>query len=96
MRQWRKLLGGLLLWTMHFFAVYFIGSIFPGTKIAAFLVVGVSIALIAVTIFLGVRSLRQYLAGTDGLDRWMVGLSSAGYAIAGIAILYQAMPAILI
>ncbi|WP_409643947.1 hypothetical protein [Sphingorhabdus sp.] len=80
---------------MHFFAVYIIGSVFPGTKTAAFLVLVITIAILALTFALFVRAFRAGLNTDDGLQRWMTDLTVLGYALAGVAIIYQGLPAIL-
>ena len=93
MAFWRTLLGGLILWTAHFFAVYGIASIFPGTRTAVVLVlVATGLALAAAAWFF-VRSARAVRAARDDLQRWSSGLALLGYALAGAAITYQGLPA---
>ncbi len=94
MHKWRNLLGGLLLWAAHFFAVYVIGSVFPGKKIGAMLVLATSLAILAITLMLAVRAFRATPSMHDGLQRWMSDLSLLGYSIATVAIIYQSLPAI--
>lgn len=96
MRKWRNLLGGLLLWAVHFFAVYIIGSVFPGKKIAAVLVLITTLAILAVTLMLAVRAFRAGSHIDDGLQRWMSDLTLLGYLIGGVAIIYQGLPAVLL
>ena len=95
MHEWRNLLGGLLLWAIHFFAVYIIGSVFPGKRIAAALVLITTFAIIAVTLTLAINAFRAISEMHDGLQRWMSDLSLLGYLIGGLAIIYQGLPAIL-
>ena len=96
MRQWSNLLGGFLLWTMHFFAVYIIASTFPGTMIGAVLIVAITLVMLAITSWSTARAFRALHGASDGLHRWMISLSLFGYGLAGIAIIYQALPAILV
>jgi hypothetical protein len=95
MQQWLNLLGGLLLWTAHFFAVYIIGSVFPGMRIAAVLVVITTLAVLVIDAMLAIRLLRAPSLA-DGLQRWIDGISLLGYALAAVAIIYQCLPAILL
>ena len=95
MRQWRNLLGGLLLWTSHFFALYIIASVFPGTATAKILVLGVTLLLLGTTVFLATRAFNRLAHIPDNLDRWINSLAILVHALSGIAIIYQAMPAAL-
>lgn len=93
MRAWRHLLGGLLLWTVHFFAVYGIASVLPGTRAAIILVlIATAIALVAAA-WLFMKAMRAHRHPGDKLQRWMHGLSALGYALAGLAITYQGLSA---
>ena len=96
MQQWRNLLGGLLLWAVHFFAVYIIGSVFPGTRIASVLVIIATLAILVIDAILAIRLLRTLTSLHDGLQRWMDGISMLGYTLAAVAIIYQCLPAILL
>ena len=96
MQQWRNLLGGLLLWAVHFFAVYIIGSVFPGTKTAAVLVLVTTVVILALTWALAIRAIRAGSKTDDRLQRWISDLTLLGYTVAGVAIIYQGLPAILL
>ena len=94
MRHWIILLGGLTVWAAHFFVLYGIASILPGSRAAAWLVL---IATLAATAAAGVV-LRQAIAlarGTDALERWSAQIGAIGAAISLLAILWQAAPALL-
>lgn len=95
MREWRHLLGGMLLWTAHFFAVYGIASLFPGTRLAAFLVLVATGLALAVAGYLLAATLRRHRAEDDSLERWSSKGSAMLYALAGLAVLYQGLPALL-
>lgn len=95
MRFWRNLLGGLILWTAHFFAVYGVASIWPGTPLAGLLVLAVTILAIGGGIWLSLRSLQQFRAAHDDMNRWASSLALLGYALSGAAIAYQGLPAVL-
>lgn len=95
MQAWRHLLGGLLLWAAHFFALYAIASILPGTRAAAVLVlIATALASVMAAVFI-YRISRTHRQEHDGLQRWMHSLSASGYALAGAGIVYQGLPAIL-
>lgn len=96
MHKWRNLLGGLLLWAAHFFAVYIIGSVFPGKKIAAVLALVITLVILAVILTLAIKAFRAVSTMRGGLPRWMTHLSLLGYLIGGIAVIFQGLPAILL
>lgn len=95
MRFWRNLLGGLILWTAHFFATYIIASLWPGTSLARILVVMATVLALAVAGWRAVLVLRHMRTAADGFLRWSGGLALLGYALAGAAILYQGLPSLL-
>ena len=96
MRHLRNLLGGFLLWAVHFFAVYIIASIFPGTTTSIVLILAITLVMLAITLWSTARTFRALQGASDGLHRWTISLSLFGYGLAGIAIIYQALPAILV
>lgn len=95
MGVWRHLLGGMLLWTAHFFAVFGIASLFPGTRLAAVLVLVATVLALAIAGYLFARALRRQSVARDGLIRWNSKGGAALYALAGLAIFYQGLPALL-
>ena len=95
MSVWLSLLRGMLLWTAHFFAVYGIASLFPGTRLGAWLVIVATLLALAVTTYLLVATLRRRGAQEDSLTRWSSEGGALLYALAWVAILYQGMPALL-
>ena len=94
MRGWTFLLGGLIVWAAHFFALYAIASIFLTTMLAR------GLALLATALCLGAALLlfrharRRFSA--DGTELWMRAVALAGLGIATVAIVWQALPALLI
>lgn len=94
MGAWRDLLGGLVLWTAHFFGVYIIGSILPGSEAAIILVLVVTVLAFAAASLLFVRTARALRQATDDFQRWAGGIALLGYALAGLAIAYQGLPAL--
>lgn len=94
MGAWRDLLGGLVLWTAHFFGVYLIGSVLPGSGAAIVLVLIVTVLALATASWLFARTARALRQTTDDFQRWAGGIALLGYALAGLAIAYQGLPAL--
>ena len=96
MRQWLFALGGLLVWTAHFFAIYIAASLFPGTSLAKWLTAVLTLAALAALVIvlmpLWKRS-RQEDSG-DELQPWLTSVTLLGALLAGVAILYQGLPAL--
>ncbi|GAA4015208.1 hypothetical protein GCM10022280_12320 [Sphingomonas swuensis] len=92
---WRHLLGGMLLWTAHFFAAYGIASLLPGSSLAAVLVLIVTALAFGGAMLLLAATLRRRQADEDGLRRWSSEGGAVLYGLAGVAILYQGLPALL-
>ena len=59
------LLAGLLVWAAHFFGVYIIGSLFPGTELARWLVLGITLLHVEVhsTFVAGIRASERAKKG---------------------------------
>lgn len=96
MVTWRSTLGGFVVWTGHFFGVYAAGSLFPGSSIARVLTLVLTVIALAAVGWQSWRVLRRPPGAiVDDVTRWLSGLALAGCAMAGIAILYQGLPAVL-
>lgn len=95
MKAWVFLLGGLLVWAAHFFAVYIIGSLFPGTELARWLVLTVTLFGVGIAARILFFRLRSRGAEHDALDRWLLMLSASAYALVIVGIVYQGLPAVL-
>ena len=96
MRAWIQLLSGLLVWTAHFFLVYGIASLLPGTVAAKLLVGSATLICLAATGWLLWRALASRRSAPDDLGRWRSQLSAAGSVLALVGIAYQGLPALLI
>ena len=95
MKAWVFFLGGLLLWAAHFFAVYIIGSLFPGTELARWLVLAVTLLGVGIAASILLFVMRGRGPEHDALDRWLLALSVSAYALAVVGIVYQGLPAVL-
>ncbi|AQR72834.1 hypothetical protein [Sphingomonas sp. LM7] len=94
MRGWTYLLGGLIVWAVHFFALYFLASVFLTTPLARGLTLLVTVLCLAAAALLLVR-IRRSDAATQ-LDGWMRAVALYGTGLSIVAILWQALPALLI
>lgn len=95
MRQWLFALGGLLVWTAHFFAIYIAASLFPGDRLASWLTLGLTIAALIALGLLGVAAWRVWQRRQgDELKRWLGGIALMGAALSAIAVLYQGLTAV--
>lgn len=94
MRSWLLLLGGLLVWAFHFFALYAVGSIFLTTDLARVLTIVLTLACLALASVIGLR-IRQSRP-PDAESRWVRIVALWGVVIGAIAILWQGVVAVLI
>lgn len=94
MRAWTFLLGGLIIWTVHFFVLYGIGSIFLTSVSARVLTILVSLACLGAAALLWSRV--QASGAQEEVAGWMRGVALLGIAIAAVAVVWQALPALLI
>lgn len=93
MAAWRSMLGGLLVWAAHFFTLYILASVF-GTSAEA------RIGTVAATLIaLGVAThlLRQALRSSDPdpLFRWMASVKALAATVVIVAVVWQALPALI-
>ena len=96
MRAWVLLLGGLLDWALHFFLVYGIASLLPGTALARMLTIAATLLCLGGAALLLRWSSRGWRgADQDDLSRWMWGVSAGGAGLAAVAIVFQGLPALL-
>jgi hypothetical protein len=95
MRPWLVLLGGLLVWAAHFFAVYGFASLLPGTSLARWLTALLTLGGLVILAAMALPSRRRAHAQGDGdLASWLNRLELLGLALAAVAVLYQGLPAL--
>lgn len=96
MRAWAYLMGGLIVWAIHFFIVYVAASIFLTSTSARIITALVTLACLAAAATLAVRG----WAGRSGTDErfggWVHTIAALSGAAAFIAIAWQGLPALLI
>lgn len=97
MRTWAFLLGGLIVWAAHFFLLYGIASVFPGTSLARWLTLVATIpALAADGILLWLAAALRLRGNSDELRNWMIDLGAVGAALSLVAVIWQALPSIVV
>lgn len=95
MRKWALLLGGLLIWTAHFFLLYGFASVFPGTDLAKVLSLIATVPALAANALLIWGAAAGTLVRQDELDRWVLDIAAVGAGLSFVAVLWQALPALM-
>ncbi|ODP37185.1 hypothetical protein [Sphingomonas turrisvirgatae] len=94
MRTWALLLGGLVIWAVHFFTLYIVASVFLTTPLARILTLLITLACFGA---IGLLALHVRRIDTDtGMDRWVRTIALLGLGVSGVAILWQGLPALLV
>ena len=93
MRTWAILLGGLLVWAGHFFALYGIGEFIGESAASRGAVLLLTASGLAVDAVLAWRLLPFSRAGE--FMRWRARVALGGLALSALAIVWQALPALI-
>lgn len=88
MKTWAILLGGLIVWTVHFFGLYAIAEIAPQVS----LVLALTAACLLADLWLLLRS--RALPKADAFDAWRRSIALGGAALSLLAVGWQALPAL--
>lgn len=88
MRNWLILLGGPVVWTVHFFGLYAIAEIMPHVGLVLLL----SLICIAANLWLLHRG-RQIRADSPFIT-WQWSVAMGGALVSLIAVCWQALPAL--
>jgi hypothetical protein len=88
MRSWLILLGGLLVWTVHFFGLYAIAEIAPHSA----LVLGLTAVCVAADLWL-LRGSRR-LPAREAFSAWRRSVATGGALLSLVAVGWQALPAL--
>jgi len=94
MTSWLILLGGLLLWALHFFGLYAIGEFGNDDRTARIAVLSLTLVVLLADAALLARMLRR--PGAAGFSGWRDRFGIGGAILAALAICWQALPALLI
>ncbi len=88
MRTWLVLLGGLIVWAVHFFGLYAIAEIAPSAEP----VIALTLLCVIADICL-LRRIARLPSGNDFLAwRRSVSIGGAGFSL--LAVVWQALPAL--
>ena len=88
-------MGGLLVWTAHFLSIYVAASTFPGTSLARWLTLALTV-LACGMLFLLVRHIRRAAGSRIAeFSKWLDGLAYLSIGLAAVAIVNQSLPALL-
>lgn len=94
MRAWAYMLGGMIVWTVHFFAIYIVASVFLTTTTARILTLLMTLVCLAADGWLMLR--LRAPSGGDDFGEWMRKLALAGAGISAVAVLWQGLPALFV
>jgi len=93
MAAWRGMLGGLLVWAAHFFTLYILASVF-GTSAEARIGTAVATVMALAAAIILLRNARRSTEA-DPLFRWMASIKALGAALVIVAVIWQALPALI-
>jgi hypothetical protein len=85
MRSWLVLLGGLLVWTVHFFGVYAIGEIDP--RVAW--VIALTLVCLAANVWLLFYVAR--MRADEHFSRWRRSVAAGGAGLSLVAVVWQSL-----
>jgi uncharacterized membrane protein len=96
MRAWAYMLGGLIIWAIHFFAVYIAASIFLTSTTSRIITLLVTLACLASAAVLAVLGWAGRSRTEEPFGRWSHDIAALSGAAAFIAVAWQGLPALLI
>lgn len=97
MSKWALILGGLTIWAAHFFLLYAFASLFPGSRTAQVLTLIATVpALGADALLLWIAAARALTRDPDEFETWVLNVAAAGALLSFVAVLWQAMPALVV
>ena len=93
MQSWAIMLGGLLVWAAHFFLLYGIGEFAGASSGSRGAVLLLSAFALVADGFLARRLFT--LPRADAFAHWRAGVALGGIALSALAVLWQALPALI-
>ena len=98
MRRWLYMLGGLLVWAVHFVGVYAIasiGDVVSNADAPGWRLIGLAFSTVCATLALGllIHALRRANGGTDTIDLANT-LARLGALLALISVIWQSLPTV--
>ncbi|WP_129791307.1 hypothetical protein [Sphingosinicella sp. CPCC 101087] len=95
MRAWLLLLGGMLVWTIHFFVLYGLGSLFGTTPTARIGTLLVTLACLAANLAILVTCMRiARTADRESVLGWPARLGAPVAVLSIVSVAWQAFPAL--
>lgn len=100
MRRWAWMLGGLIVWTVHFMGVYAIASLADVVARAddpmwRMIGLGFSVACLAAAVGLAIVAARRVRRRSDPATGFGDQLALLGAGVAAVAIIWQALPTLI-
>ena len=100
MARWAWMLGGLIVWTVHFMGVYAIASLADVVSRAddpawRMIGLGFSVACLAAAVGLAAWAGRRLRRGGDAATGFGDQLALLGSGLAAVAIVWQALPTLI-
>ncbi len=96
MRTWAFLLAGLIVWTVHFFGIYTIASIWLTSTTSRILSGALTLLCLAADGWLLWRALPVLrVSRSDEVDHWIALVAMLGIALSLLAVLWQGLPVLL-
>lgn len=89
------MMGGLLVWTVHFFAIYIVASVFPGTDLARILTSLLTLAGLGADGYLLWWAAGAMKASGEEVQHWKALIAAMSAAISFVAVLWQGFPVVL-
>lgn len=96
MRAWALMLGGLIVWTVHFFALYSLASIFGSSMTARIGVGVVTLLCLAADVALLLLCARLNQGAGSDIPSWARAIGTMAVSLSLIAVIWQALPSLLI
>lgn len=100
MVRWLIMLGGLVVWLIHFLGVYAIASAADvwrqaDAPPAIWTIIGFTLACAAANVAIAAAALPRMRRAGDSLDRFMFGGGAFNAGLSFVAVLWQGLPAIM-
>lgn len=96
MRTWAYLLGGLLIWTLHFFALYAAASIFLTSSTTRIIALLVTLPCLGAAGWLAFAAWQRRGRPADPFGRWTNHLAALSGGVGFVAVAWQGLPALML
>ena len=97
MPNWLLSIGGLLVWTAHFFGLYLAASIWLGSSTARVAGAMLTVACLVANAWIVWRTAAAgRTLGVDPADHWLLTLALLGAGFSALAVLWQGLPVLIV